>query len=82
MVRRDSLFVAGLMAGGGAAQAGLSEGDEILSVDGQPVTELGFRGAIQNIRGPEGSCVPLVVRRASDQQVSEISVCRRRIQGS
>ena len=82
MVRRDSLFVAGLMAGGGAAQAGLSEGDEILSVDGQPVTELGFRGAIQNIRGPEGSCVPLVVRRASDQQVSEVSVCRRRIQGS
>jgi hypothetical protein len=82
MVRRDSLIVAGLMAGGGAAQAGLGEGDEILSVDGQPVSELGFRGAIQNIRGPEGSCVPLVVRRASDQQVSEISVCRRRIQGS
>ena len=70
------------MAGGGAAQAGLSEGDEILSVDGQPVTELGFRGAIQNIRGPEGSCVPLGVRRAHSQQISEINVCRRRIQGS
>ncbi len=80
-VRRDALLIANVMASGGAAEAGLQVGDEILSVDGQVVTELGFNGAIQRIRGPEGSCIPLVVRKSGQQETSEIFVCRRRLQG-
>jgi C-terminal processing protease CtpA/Prc len=52
-----------------------------LTIDGRAVTELGFQGAIQHIRGPEGSCIPIGVRRSSQEQVTEIIVCRRRIQG-
>jgi hypothetical protein len=80
--RRDAAVVANLLPSGGAAEAGLRVGDEIISVDGRAVTELGFNGAVQRIRGPEGSCVPIVVRRSDPQQVTEILVCRRRIQSS
>jgi hypothetical protein len=80
-VRRDSLVIAALIPTGGGAEAGLHVGDEILTIDGRAVTEIGFQGAIQRIRGPEGSCIPLGVRRSADQPVTEILVCRRRIQG-
>jgi hypothetical protein len=79
--RRDALVIANVMPTGGAAEAGLQVGDEIVSVDGHGVTELGFNGAIQRIRGPEGSCVPIVVRKSGSEQMSDILVCRRRIQG-
>jgi C-terminal processing protease CtpA/Prc len=52
-----------------------------MSVDDRPVVQLGFNGAVQRIRGPEGSCVPLTVRKASDQQVAQVVVCRRRVSG-
>jgi len=70
-----------LVDGGGAAQAGIAIGDQILAIEGQPVGELGFAGAIQRIRGPEGSCIPLTVRRAADEQVQQVTACRRRVQG-
>jgi len=77
----DSLVIARILDGGGAAQAGLAVGDEILSVDGRPVTELGFNGSIQRIRGPEGSCIPLTVRKA-DGRLTQTVVCRSRVRGS
>jgi hypothetical protein len=80
--RNDSMIIGQLLDGGGAVQAGLAVGDEILSVDGRPVTELGFVGSIQRIRGPEGSCVPLTVRKAEDGRVMQTVVCRRRVRGS
>ena len=52
-LRGDALSVAQTVDGGGAAEAGLGRGDLILRVNGQPVTELGFAGAIDAIRGPE-----------------------------
>ena len=79
--RRDALVIANVMPSGGAAEAGLQVGDEILSIDGHGVIELGFNGAIQRIRGPEGSCIPIVVRKAGSDQMSDILVCRRRIEG-
>lgn len=62
--REDALVLGELMAGGGAAEAGLATGDGILSIDGRPVVELGFPEAVQLIRGPEGSRVRLGVRKA------------------
>ncbi len=73
----DALVVNRLIAQGGGAEAGLVLGDAILAIDGKPAVELGFEGAVNVIRGPEGSDVTLTVRRA-DGQVVEL-VARRKI---
>jgi hypothetical protein len=83
--RDDALVLGQVVAGGGAAEAGLAVGDGILSIDGVSVVELGFGGSINRIRGPENSRVVLRVRRgqagdAGPGPVVEIPVTRRRIQ--
>jgi hypothetical protein len=82
--RDDALVLGEVMAGGGAAEAGLVKGDGIVRIDGRPVVELGFTDAVQRIRGPEGSQLVLGVRRASAAggsplPVVDITVTRRRI---
>ncbi len=74
----DVLVIGQVIAGGGAAEVGLVPGDAILAVDGTPVTDLGFAGSIDRIRGPEGSSVVLRVRRA-DGTVTDLAVPRRRV---
>jgi hypothetical protein len=61
--RDGAIVVTGVMPGGGAAAAGLVQGDVIVRVDGAPVAELGFAGAANAIRGPEGTSVRLSLRR-------------------
>jgi len=75
----DVLAVIAVVPGGGAAQAGLRGGDRIQAVDGRPVSELGMAGAIDAIRGPEGTTVRLTVTR--DGAAREIDVPRRLIRG-
>ncbi|HEX8821700.1 MAG TPA: carboxypeptidase regulatory-like domain-containing protein [Archangium sp.] len=84
--RDDALVLGEVMAGGGAAEAGLVTGDGIVRIDGRPVVELGFAEAVQHIRGPEGSRLVLGVRKASAMgtggsppPVVDITVTRRRI---
>ena len=77
--RDDGLVVTHVVPGGGAADAGLAPGDVILAVNGQPVTELGFGGSVDVIRGPEGTFVVLQVRRG-DATV-EKRVPRRLVRG-
>ncbi len=74
----QGLLVQNVIEGGGAADAGLQPGDLILAVDGVPVTELGFEGALQRIRGPVGSTVTLSVRRG-DGAPRDILVYRKLI---
>jgi hypothetical protein len=74
----DGLTIQEAIAGGGAAEVGLVPGDVVLAVDGQPVTSLGLDGAIQLIRGPEGTTVRLLCRRQGAAP-EEIVVPRRRI---
>jgi carboxyl-terminal processing protease len=69
-----------VVPGGGAAEAGIQPGDDILSVEGRPVSELGLAGAVELIRGPEDTRVRLVVRRG-DGQASEVWVWRRLVRG-
>ncbi|MBI3185932.1 MAG: carboxypeptidase regulatory-like domain-containing protein [Myxococcales bacterium] len=76
--RGKSLRVESALAGGGAAEVGLAQGDEILRVDGVAVAELGFEGAINRIRGVEGTAVLLGVRKAGGQDL-ELRTPRRRI---
>lgn len=57
------LLVRQVFPGGGAAEAGITEGDAIETIDGVPITDLGFQGAIGRIRGPAGSTLVLGLRR-------------------
>jgi hypothetical protein len=75
----DGLIIGQVLPGGGAAEAGLQPGDVIVGIDGFVVAEIGFEQAVQRIRGPEGSSVALVVRRAAGGEPVEILVTRRRI---
>jgi C-terminal processing protease CtpA/Prc len=75
----EGLAVVQVLPGGGAAEAGLARGDLVLRVDGAPVAELGFGGAIDAIRGPEGTRVSLGVRRG--ERTFEVSAVRRLVRG-
>jgi S1-C subfamily serine protease len=76
----SALRITAVVPGGGAAEAGLSPGDEILSVEGRPVQELGLSGAVDLIRGPEDTRVRLVVRRG-EAPAAEVWVWRRLVRG-
>jgi protocatechuate 3,4-dioxygenase beta subunit len=73
----DALVIVSVMPSGGAAEASLGAGDQIVSIDGVAVTEIGFAAAIERIRGPEGSTVLLRVRRSGAE--SDVAVSRRKI---
>ncbi|MCC6899219.1 MAG: carboxypeptidase regulatory-like domain-containing protein [Polyangiaceae bacterium] len=75
----DAMLIGKVVAGGGAAEAGLAPGDAILAVDGASVVTLGFEGTIQRIRGPEGTSVSLLVRRGDGGAPGPVVVVRRRI---
>jgi hypothetical protein len=78
--RGDGLVIGQVMPGGGAATAGLVPGDEIVSVDGNAVTSLGFVGAVQAIRGPEGTAVLLGIRKGGQPPPVEVTVTRVKIE--
>ena len=75
----DAMLVEAAIPGGGAEAAGIAPGDRILSVDGAPVTTLGFDGAIQAIRGPVGTTVRLGVQKAGAGGRTDLTVERRKI---
>jgi hypothetical protein len=77
--RDDTLVVTGLAPRGGAAEAGIVRGDAIVRVNGTPVTELGFGGAVDTIRGPEGTFVLLGIRRGDS--TFDVRVPRRLVRG-
>ena len=74
----DGLLINQVFPNAGAVEAGLGPGDLILALDGTKVTDLGFGGAIERIRGREGTSIILQVRQASGQML-EVEVFRRKI---
>ena len=78
-IRGNALAVTGVIPRGGAAEAGLAPGDLVLRVDGVPVEDLGFQGAVDAIRGPEGTTVLLTLRRGTE--TIEVRVPRRIVRG-
>lgn len=77
--RGDAVAIIGVRAGGGAAEVGLVAGDLILRVDGTPVEDLGFGGAVDAIRGPEGTWVTLTIQRGD--ATFDVRVPRRLVRG-
>jgi RNA polymerase sigma factor (sigma-70 family) len=78
----DSLQVLSVAPNGGAAEAGLAPGDSILDIEGTPVDKIGYGGALQMIRGAEGTPVALRVRRAGAGESVILMVSRRRMVAS
>jgi hypothetical protein len=76
----EVLLVQRVLPGGGAAEAGLTPGDRLIAIEGHPVVELGFEGAMATIRGPEGTSVLLRVRRGEGAP-ADLVVYRRLVRG-
>lgn len=65
--RGHSLRIAGVAPGGGAAEVGLAEGDEVIEIGTLSVQAMGLGDAMAQLRGPEGTSVVLTVVRFKDE---------------
>jgi carboxyl-terminal processing protease len=61
--RDGRVFIAEVMEGGPARDAGIRPGDELVSVDSAPVAGMGAEEVVGRVRGEVGTTVVLVVRR-------------------
>lgn len=57
------LTIVSPIRGGPAEAAGLKPGDQVLSVDGFNIVNIGFLEAVEKVRGPKGSKAKLHIRR-------------------
>jgi C-terminal processing protease CtpA/Prc len=70
----SSLYVAHVHPEGPARQAGIKHGDEVLTVNGVPVTGKTYEQVVQMVRGEAGTELKLGVRRG--EEVREIAITR------
>jgi hypothetical protein len=77
-VQADRVMISGVFEGGPANVAGLLAGDQILAVDGHPVSGWPADQVTGRIMGPAGTQVRLSMRRG--EQVFEVILRRRAIQ--
>jgi carboxyl-terminal processing protease len=73
----EGLLIEDVIAGGGAAQAGVQPGEEVVAIDGVRVADSTMDAAIQRLRGVEGTSVRIALRRAGATR--ELVVVRRPI---
>ncbi len=66
--RQGRLYVHRVPDGGVAERAGLREGDEVLSIDGQAVRGLRTTAVVERLRGEVGTRVRLRVRRGEAER--------------
>ncbi|KAB2856466.1 MAG: S41 family peptidase [Anaerolineae bacterium] len=82
-VRKDeetgALLIVRPLPGSPAEQAGILPGDEIVTVDGEDITQMEQEVIITLVRGPAGTDVVLGVRREGSEDIIEITVTRARI---
>lgn len=76
--RGEYLVVLNVIEGSGAEEVGIVPGDKVQAVEGQSVVALGMDGAVQSMRGPEGTSVSVTVVK-EDGAVQTLLVPRRRL---
>ena len=74
----QGLDVLAVTAGGGAEEAGILAGDQIVAVDGSSIVDMDVNDATARVRGEEGTTVELTVLR--QEQTLTFRVERRRIE--
>lgn len=57
----DAIHIIAVMEGSPAEDAGIREGDAVTAVDGEPVNEESWSGAVEKIRGEQGTNVELTI---------------------
>jgi carboxyl-terminal processing protease len=72
------LEIVDVIKGGPASEGGIRRGDQIVSIDGKRVTDLGGDVAADLLRGLEGSTVALEIARA-DVSPFQLTLLRRRV---
>lgn len=65
---------------GPARTSGLKPGDEIVAIDGQPVSGKSFEQVRNTIRGPQGSTVKITIKRPGGSGTQDFNVARGQIQ--
>ncbi|MBC9176509.1 S41 family peptidase [Pseudoroseomonas ludipueritiae] len=65
--RRGTVVIASLVPNGPAAEAGLREGDQLVSIDGYPVSARYITDAAELLEGLAGTEVTLVLRRGNQR---------------
>jgi hypothetical protein len=74
-----SVMVQSLLDNGPAREAGLKEGAEILTVDGEETSKLGLGRTVELIRGDEGASVVLQIREPGSAIPTEITIERGKV---
>ena len=71
---RAALEIITVMPDSPALAAGLLVGDYITAVDGTDISEIGYYGAISNVKGEEGTMVSLTVFRMVDGEYTDVEI--------
>lgn len=74
MDNEQKIHIVGIMESSPGQKAGLQEGDEILAVDGVPVTQMAFDEVAAHVRGQAGTDVVLTIMRDNTNQ--DITITR------
>lgn len=74
MDNEQKIHIVGIMENSPGQKAGLQEGDEILAVDGVPVTQMAFDEVAAHVRGQAGTDVVLTIMRDNPNQ--DITITR------
>lgn len=74
MDNEQKIHIVGIMENSPGQKAGLQEGDEILAVDGVPITQMAFDEVAAHVRGQAGTDVVLTIMRDNANQ--DITITR------
>ncbi|NUU99188.1 peptidase S41 [Marinitoga sp. 1154] len=76
----EAIRIVSPMIGTPAYEAGLQADDLIISVDGSPVSEIGYIGAVNKMRGAPGTTVQIEVFREGWEEAKRITLVRAKIE--
>lgn len=79
-MREERIVVVAPLNGMPAEKAGLLAGDIVVEVDGEETFGWNVPEAVDKIRGPKGEAVVLTVLHDGDQQLSDVTIVRDRIE--